>query len=301
MATKTKTKTKPAPTLVSEHGQGGGYTAPKKAPPKPAPAKVTPTVITPPTAPIDPTPGYTPDYGTLIKGDPLYQQNLVDLSAQGISSAADRKTATDRALIGFGDVGDLTGSINSLGLDPNSPMFKMLFGDVDPTTVAAAKGNTYSTTAGLDLAHQQSLDSIMNSLAARGAVRSGAAGVAVGNENTNYGNAQFSARQNLLDYLTGVQSAFNTSESARQAAATSAANDATTRQIAEHPYVAPTPGTPSVPGLDSSGNPIPYGSNPSSIVSSLVPKLNIPTFDPSKITPKPGSNLNVGRGFQGGS
>lgn len=189
------------------------------------------------------TPGYTPDYGALIQGDPIYRQQQGDLSAQGIASAQDLKGGTARALINFGEVPDLMASIKGLGLDPNSPMFKMLFANVDEATRQGARDMTsagLSTTARLDREHQTSLGTLMDQLAARGVVRSGATTSGSNLEGQRYGAAQFDARKNLLDYLSGLQTAYTQSENARQASLTQGLTDATGRQIAQHPATGPT-------------------------------------------------------------
>lgn len=191
-------------------------------------------------------PGYTPDYGNLIATDPLYLQNQANLKSQSVNDAASRKASTDQALINFGEIPDFNNAITGLGLDPNSPMYKMLFGDVDPATQTSAQGLTnagLSTVAQLAQGHKKNLNDLMDNLAARGIVRSGATGAGTGLENQSYLGNQFNARNTLLQYLAGVQSAFTQSENARQSQLAQSATDAMTRQMQLHPYVAPTAGT----------------------------------------------------------
>lgn len=211
-------------------------------------------------------PGNTPDYQSLIESDPIYQQQKADLSAQGISDAAQRKAATNRALINFGEVPDLQSAVGGLGLDPNSPMFKMLFSDVDPMTQRGAQDMThagYSTMAQLNRAHETNMNDLLSQLAARGSLHSGATGVGTGLEGDRFGKASFDARSNLLDYLAGLQSAFTASERTRQGALAQGATDATGRQIALHPATGPTGEKPTgtatgaPPTVQPSGDPAP--------------------------------------------
>jgi hypothetical protein len=223
----------------------------------------------------DYTPGYDPDYEALIQGDSIFQQTRGDLAAQGIADAAQRKANVNRALINFGEVPDLAESIRGLGLDPNSPMFKMLFADVDQTTRRGAQDMTdagFSTTAQLGKVHSANMEDLLSKLAARGSVRSGATGVGTGLEGERYGAAQFDARRNLLDYLTGLQSAFSDAERGRQGQLTTALTDATGRQIAQHPATSATgtkpTGTSGTLGLPPPP-PVPSGDPPPSPTASV--------------------------------
>lgn len=204
------------------------------------------------------TPEYNPDYGQLILSDPLYTQQRGDLSAQSVSDAARRKSQTAQALARFGEVPDFASAVRGFGLDPNSAMYKTLFGDVDQATRNTANDLTsagLSTTAQLGREHDANVGNLLDMLAARGTVRSGATGVGLGLEDQRYGGAQFGARSSLLDYLAGVQAAFAESEQGRQAQLAQGAQDATARQIQLHPYraaVAAVPGT--IPG-EGAGSP----------------------------------------------
>lgn len=192
------------------------------------------------------TPGYTPDYRSLILGDPLWLQSEADRRAGSLGDAATRKSQTDQALINFGEVPDLASSVNGLGLDPNSAMYKMLFGDVDQNTRQGAQDLTsagLSTVAGLSRDHTKSIADLLDTMAARGTVRSGATGVGLGQADQSYGQSQFKARNDLLTYLSGVQSAFNQAEQTRTKDRQTSLSDAVNRQIQFNPYVAPTPGT----------------------------------------------------------
>lgn len=249
----------------------GSFTAPWLITPPAAPAAAPPA--TGPTG-TPGTPGFKPDYANLIAGDSLFNQSEADRNAASIGDAGTRKLQTNQALINFGEVPDLKSSVNGLGLDPNSPMYKMLFGDVDPNTTQGAQDMTssgLSTMAGLSRDHTKAIGDLLDQMAAHGTVQSGATGVGLGQEDQRYGGAQFKARNDLLTYLSGVQSAFNQSQQTRAAQRTTDLTDATNRQITLNPYVAPTVGTgdyapaPAAPTPPDSGN----GLDLSGLMSSL--------------------------------
>jgi hypothetical protein len=181
-----------------------------------------------------------PDYMQNILTDPLYQQLQQNLAAQGIAAGQNRKQQTDQALAQFGEIPDLTSSIQGLGLDPASPMYQMLFGDIDPTTQDAAKQLTaagLSTTAGLDRGHQADIQNLLDSMAARGTVQSGGTGVGLGQADRAYSQNQYNARGSLINYLAGVQSAFNQQQQLAQQQLQQGAADAAARQAALNPSI----------------------------------------------------------------
>ncbi len=98
-----------------------------------------------------------------------------------------------QALVGFGD----PGLARSLGLN------------VDPNTAAAAQANQFSTTA--NLAHQNQIQSrrILNSLAGRGLAHSGELGYQQGEQARGYGQASYTAAQNLLASLNQQLQGYN--------------------------------------------------------------------------------------------
>jgi len=150
-------------------------------------------------------PASTPDYAGLIASDPAYQQLQQSLNAAGVSNAAQRAAATQRALIQFGLVPDLT----KLGLPGDAQNF--LSQDVTPDVSALAQQNTangLSTEARLQQAHQQNVLKLQNQLAARGALSSGEANYQLGNEQTGYAQAQQDALSQLLDAISGYQNSY---------------------------------------------------------------------------------------------
>ncbi len=188
----------------------------------PATAGTTPGVYDPVTAPGGASSGQpgasgqsrVPSLQELIANDELFLQLQRDLAAQGISDSAQRRAARQRAVTMFGEVPDfttLTGAGGLIGPD--------LGLDIDEVTRGLAAQNTtagLSTVARLDQAHTDRLRQIKNVLAARGALRSGETGYQLGREQEDYTRAQYDARQQVVDYLAGVQAAFAQSERQRQ-------------------------------------------------------------------------------------
>ena len=197
------------------------------------------------------------DYMGNILNDPIYKQEMAAIAAQGIASAAQRKGSIDRALIGFGEVPNLSDAISGLGLSPSSGLFSSINTDVDQMTRDAAAGLTQSglsTVAKLATGHTTALDTLMSQLAARGIVRSGATGVGVGLENTNYAQGQYDARSNLLSYLSGVQQAWEQAKAQQDAAAALALENAANRQMTLNPPPAAGPTSTATTPADWGGS-----------------------------------------------
>lgn len=152
--------------------------------------------------------GWTqPDYKALIEAAIApFRQQLGGFSA---ADAAALAAAQRRAVVQFGEY--VPGNLDLLG--PNYT------GNIDETTRRLAAENTQaglSTVARLNRAHTDALRQITNVLAARGVLRSGQTGAEMGREQTNYTTAQYDSRQNLLDYLGGLQAGFAQAEQQRQ-------------------------------------------------------------------------------------
>lgn len=235
--------------LLSGGGIGAGLGQAAKA----AAAPAAPQIAAPATDPAgppstDPTTATPPDYWGQIINEPGYQQLQRNLSAQGISAATTRKGQTDQAIAQFGEVPDLTSAIKGMGLDPDSPMFQAIFGDIDQTTVDAANKLTaggLTTTAGLDRQHATDIQSLLDNMAAHGTVQSGGTGVGLGQADQAYSGNQYNARTSLINYLTGVQSAFNQQQQAAAQQLQQGAADAVARLMAQNPALGT--GTPPPP------------------------------------------------------
>ena len=192
---------------------------------------------TPPPPPPPPPPsssdgGTTPDYNNILAQDPVYQQAQADEQAAIDAARAQRDAETNQALIQFGAVPDI-GSIGaSLGLTP--AQISMITGGINDSTAALA--NQY-TSAGdsvlgrLNHAHDQALNQLRASLAARGMLESGSTGVGVGLENQNFQQGLSQAYQQLLSGLLGYQNDFAGSQRSAEDALRQAAGDAYDRGV----------------------------------------------------------------------
>ena len=175
-------------------------------------------------------PGWTPDYSSLMRGDPMYLQYLSDLSSEGVSSSAQRAAAVRKALIAYGLIPEVSGlSAEQQGW----------FGaDVDPSTRQAALANTQeglSVEAQLDRTNERSRAGLARNLAARGMLDSGALGVGEGLEAERDKQARYTAANELLDYLGSAYAGFAQSERERQRALYQAQQEAFYRQVAQNP------------------------------------------------------------------
>lgn len=144
-----------------------------------------------------------PDYASLINNDPAFMQMKSDLGAQGVSDAAQRAAATQRALVQWGDV----------------PQFDQLTGlqadylnqDVTPATRELAQKNTeagLSIKARQDKAFKDQVRQIKNALAARGALRSGEAAYSLQEAQLGRDQATYDTTQAILDFLSGLQAGY---------------------------------------------------------------------------------------------
>lgn len=186
-------------------------------------------------------------YSDMLNSDALYQQLLGNLSAAGIQANQTQQGQTQQAIEQFGEVPDLTSSISGLGLDPQSSLYSMIFGDITPDVQNAADALTksgLSTTAGLDRTHATDIQSLLDSMAARGTVQSGGTGVGLGQADQSYNQNQFGARTSLINYLTGVQQAFNTSKQSILQQQQQGVADALQRQLGLNPGIQVTGTTP---------------------------------------------------------
>jgi hypothetical protein len=207
---------------------------------------VGPSVNFPGTASV---PGFTPDYAALINADPLLGQTRADFAANGVTDAASRNAAINRALVQFGAIPDMAKAQDALGLN---------LGDlVDPNTRQLASQNQFSTQATLSDALQKQIRSIRQSLAARGGLRSGELGFQLGEANKQFGQAENDATQKLLDSLGGYQSAYVEGQRQAQAALRQAQQEAAARQAQLHPATGSQ--TAALAFVDANGNAVYQG------------------------------------------
>lgn len=225
------------------------------------PPAATPGVTPPPQQPgYDQTGGYGGYQAPQVDYSALLQSLLAPLQAEaaGMSKAdaAALRAAQQRAVIQFG---------SSLeGADPG--LVGAGFGKaIDQRTLGLAQKNTaagLSISSRLGTAHQDAVNQIRNTLAARGLLRSGETGYQLGREQTAYTQSQYDSRQKILDYLAGIQSAFQTAEQQRQwALAMQAAQSAQSMPFYPPPqpvYGPPPPGyqQPQAPQPQQASNPL---------------------------------------------
>lgn len=142
----------------------------------------------PPSGPSMPTFNLDSDPGVLAS---------LALEHQGLSQLdAGLKAARERAIISFGDPS--LAEEAGFGLDPQAGAF--------------ARQNYLSgnaTSARNDRQHQLARRAIINKLVSHGLLQSGELGYQEGQENVDYGNQSYDARQKVLDFLSQLFGDYN--------------------------------------------------------------------------------------------
>lgn len=137
-----------------------------------------------------------PQFQFNLDSDPGVLSSL-GLEQQGLSQLdAALKSARERAIISFGDPS--LAEEAGFGLDPQAGAF--------------ARQNYLSgnaTTARIDHAHQLARQAVINRLVSHGLLNSGDTGYLEGEENRNYGNQSYDAKQQMLDYLAQLFQGYN--------------------------------------------------------------------------------------------
>jgi hypothetical protein len=172
----------------------------------------------------------------ILNSDPGYQQTLADLSAQGISDQAQADVLTQRGLIQFGEVPALEG----LDLTLAGPEFARIAGLARPLAEANTAAGL-SVTARMEKLRQQNVRALKNALAARGALRSGETGYQLGEEQQRFTQAQYDARQQLVDFLGGIQAGLAAAKRQQAGLRAQAVEGAYGRGVASGAYPAPAP------------------------------------------------------------
>lgn len=154
--------------------------------PTPAPA--------PPAGSVQTSPGFTPDWKSLIQNDSGYlASQAAAQQAQG-NAAARRKQTLQQAIIQYG------------GLPAG---FTDQYGDIDQATLDAAGQNQFSTLAGLSRGYQQNEDSLRRGLAARGALQSGDLNYGEDQLQTAYGQQRYDAANAIGSQANQAYDAYN--------------------------------------------------------------------------------------------
>ena len=180
------------------------------------------------------TPGpMTPDqWKALISADPGLQMITSQLSAGDVSNQGARNAGIEQALAAFGGPVDLNAIAKQLGLSAND------LSSLDPKEIQQlaqeADQSGVSTNARLNHANAQALRQIKNSLAARGLLHSSELNYELGEQNQNFQNAQFDARQKLLNALQQYQQGYLAYKAQIAQQLAQGVNDATNRVVSQN-------------------------------------------------------------------
>lgn len=192
-------------------------------------------------APHPSAPGLSPQFGFNILNDPLYAQLQKQVGAQNQAAQAAFGTGVGQELAQYGQMPDLTGAAQSLGLNASSPLYALLTGAAgNPNTVAAANALTnagLSTEAQNAQQHSTDIGNLMNNLAARGAVQSGDTGVGLRLADQADAQRQYQAQQTLLGHLANLVGTYNTQQQNDINQLQQGASQAAARQISLNPAV----------------------------------------------------------------
>lgn len=195
------------------------------------------------TAPPPPTPSETA-WTEYLTTDPFYSQTVGQLSAAGQTDAAERARRIQQMLVQFGDASGFTGD------------------DITQTVRDLASENTsagLSTLARLRKSASDARQRAINQLAARGILQSGETGYQTGELALQAQQAEFDARNSVLDQFAQAQYGFNSSEIQRQLARISASFEAAQRAAARGVGpLTPGYGQPAAGGRGSGGGSNPY-------------------------------------------
>lgn len=216
------------------------------------------------------------DYMNLIQSDPIYQKSLEDANAASVADASNLGSGILSALVGRGVVPDLTSVASKLGLSPDVVNWISQHVDLGQATALANEANKSGVSAEsqIEQAHKTAMGNIVDALAARGLLRSGATPELTGNEERRDTAARYAADKALADYISGAYSAFTNNERGRQDSLTSALTDAYQRAVTNLGSgmpSGPTGGTPSPDAVPTpSGTPAPGVTPPTTAAKTSV-------------------------------
>jgi hypothetical protein len=193
----------------------------------------------------------TPDYASYITSDPGYQQALAASQAGDQNARALLQSQLNSALINFGGTGDFAAQARAMGMSPDQ--IAQLSGLINPETGSLASANKNSTLSMLSQAHDQAIQSLRASLAARGALESGATGVGVGLEDNHYQQGVSSAYSALMNALSGYGSGYANSVNTDAKDLSTAAGNAYATETA---LAQKDPGMFTPPPPPPTGNPV---------------------------------------------
>jgi hypothetical protein len=215
----------------------GHQILPPLAPPPPLPAGSTvkaPVAVAPgataaPPPPAPPAgnitvPGIVDNfYENLLKNNPLYSQQLANLSAAGTIADSQRRQAIQKLLADFGYI-------------PEG--YNDQYGDVNDLVRGLAGANTsagLSTYAQLGRERDTQARNVKNDLAARGMLSSGETGYQLGQNEREYMQNLTDSERQLLDQLTGFAGQYTGAVSDIATQKTDAAQNAMQEILATNP------------------------------------------------------------------
>ena len=179
------------------------------------------------------TPGFTPDYKSLISQalGPLSAQ----LTAEGSADVSSRNSALIRGMAQFGEQFDPASAQAAFGQDfYNQAGMGDLLGQANALAAENTKAG-FSFKARSQSAFEKGVQQIRDALAARGMLRSGATGVALQGAQKEFDQGQYDARQQLVDYSASVQQGYVAGQRARQTQLDSAQREEAGRQAQLNP------------------------------------------------------------------
>ena len=133
-----------------------------------------------------------------------------DLKAQGQVDLAGRNSAINRALVQFGAIPDFGQAQQALGPEPRRHRLRRHGAARQREPVQRDEAACDSSTPTPSARSEQAL-------AAKGLLQSGDLGFQLNREQQQYGQAQYDANQQLLDYINSYQQGYLQAERARQA------------------------------------------------------------------------------------
>jgi hypothetical protein len=139
------------------------------------------------------TPGYTPDFKSLIQADPAYI-SWANSSERSINdAAAQRKAALQSLAIAYG------------GLPQGA---NDQYGDIDQATLDLAKNNQFSQVAQLQRSYDQGVEQLKKQLAARGALQSGDLGYGLDQADYQRGASEYDMGRQYGDQMGSIENSY---------------------------------------------------------------------------------------------
>lgn len=169
--------------------------------PDEGPPAAGPSFSTPGSVSVGGSPGYMPDYGSLLASDPLLLQQKSLLGGQGVTDAAGRRAAKRALLEQYG------GALQGV----NDP-----YGDIDAETIARAQANQHGVVQQIGRAHTENVEAARASLTGRGFAFSGQTGYEEARAGQARSQAEYDAAQQAMSGIQQTDQSFARAEQARE-------------------------------------------------------------------------------------